>query len=99
MSTTLRTRNGDRSAYRHHDGNASESPACLQQALDTLRAIRQRYVIGREAHPDARFYSVQVALGSADMFWLTAAIEAVEKALGGGGTEAGEAVAQTRPET
>ena len=56
----------------------------LQQALRTLRAIRQRYEIGRSASSDyVRSYSVQVALGYADMLWVTAAIEALEKAVAG----------------
>jgi len=80
MSATLQTWNGDRSVHRHNDGNPSESQVSLQQALRTLRAIRQRYTMGQDAHPDARSYSVHVALGSADMLWLTAAIEALETA-------------------
>ena len=88
MSATPQTCNGDRSTYKHHDGNASESQPSLQQALDTLSAIRLRYEIGHEAYPEARFYSVQVALGSADMLWLTAAIGAVEKAIAGDSSEA-----------
>ena len=53
----------------------------LKLAIRTLRAIRQRY----ETESDAgsarrRSYSVQVALGYADMRWIAAAIEALEKA-------------------
>jgi hypothetical protein len=82
MSATLQTGNGDRSAHRHHDGNPSESQVSLQQALRTLRAIRQRYETGRSTSSDyVRSYSVQVALGYADMLWITAAIEALEKAV------------------
>ena len=52
----------------------------LEQALRTLRAIRQRY----ESESDAssgrkRAYSVQVALNYSDMLWITATIEALEK--------------------
>jgi len=53
----------------------------VEQALWTLRAIRQRYEaetsVGREG---TRSHTVQVALGYADMLWITAAIEAIEKA-------------------
>jgi len=53
----------------------------LEQAIRTLRAIRQRY----ESESDAgsarrRSYSLQVALGYADMRWIAAAIEALERA-------------------
>lgn len=52
----------------------------LQQAVRTLRAIRQRYEAGRNADFGfVRTYSVQVALGYADMRWITAAIEVLEK--------------------
>lgn len=52
----------------------------LQQAVRTLRAIRQRYETGCNAGSDyVRSYSVQVALGHADMFWISAAIDALEK--------------------
>ena len=51
----------------------------LQQAVRTLRAIRQRYEAGSNAGSGyVRSYSVQVALGYADMLWITAAIEALE---------------------
>ena len=53
----------------------------LQQAIRTLRAIRQRYEAGSDAGSHyLRAYSVQVALGYPDMLWITAAIEALEKA-------------------
>ena len=82
MSITLQTWNGDRSVHRHKDGNPSESQVSLQQALRTLRAIRQRYETGRKADSDyVRSYSVQIALGYADMLWITAAIEALERAV------------------
>lgn len=52
----------------------------VKQAIRTLRAIRGRY----ETESDAvsgrrRSYTVQVALGYADMLWIAAAIEALEK--------------------
>jgi hypothetical protein len=54
----------------------------LQQALRTLRGIRQRYEAGHKADSDyVRSYSVQVALGYSDMLWITAAIETMEKAV------------------
>jgi hypothetical protein len=53
----------------------------LQQALRTLRAIRQRYETGRDTGSGyLRFDSIHVALGYADMLWITAVIEALEKA-------------------
>ena len=53
----------------------------LQQALRTLRAIRQRYEAGRNTGSGyVRACTVQVALGYADMLWITAAIDALEKA-------------------
>jgi len=56
----------------------------LEQALRTLRAIRQRY----ETESDAgsarrRSYTIQIALGYADMRWIAAAIEELEKATPG----------------
>lgn len=52
----------------------------LQQALRTLRAIRQRYEVERNAGSGyVRASSVQVALSDADMLWVTAVIEALEK--------------------
>jgi hypothetical protein len=51
-----------------------------QQALRTLRAIRERYETGRDTGSDAvRSYSVQISLGYADMLWIAAAIEALEE--------------------
>ena len=53
----------------------------LDQAIRTLRAIRQRYEMESDAgHGRKRSYAVQVALGYADMRWIGAAIEALEKA-------------------
>ena len=64
------------------------SKSSLEQALSTLLAIRQRYATGSEVHPSARCYSVQLALGSADMLWLTVAIDALEQAIADGASEA-----------
>ena len=66
-----------------NDRNPVESRESLQRAVRTLRAIRLRYEIGRNTHPDVRFYSVQVAVDSGDMAWITAAIEALERGLAG----------------
>jgi hypothetical protein len=60
-----------------------ESEMSLQRASLTLRAIRQRCETGHNAHSGSRFYSVAVAVDYGDMAWITAAIEAVEKALAG----------------
>ena len=55
-----------------------ETQVTLQQALRTLRGIRQRYEMERTAHPYMRSYNVQVALGDSDMIWIAATIEALE---------------------
>ena len=53
----------------------------LEQALRTLRAIRQRYETESAAGSGRRrSYTVHVALGYADMRWIAAAIEALEEA-------------------
>jgi hypothetical protein len=57
-----------------------ESELKLQQALRTLRALRQRYERARNGNSNACFLSIQVALGYTDMSWIAAAIEALEKA-------------------
>jgi len=52
----------------------------LEQAIRTLRAIRQRYETESDAGSERRrSYTVQVALGYADMRWIGATIEALEK--------------------
>src|SRR5262249_54408870 len=62
----------------------------LKQALRTLRAIRQRYETGRDAGSGCmRSYTVQVGLGYADMLWIAAAIEALERATTPSGNEQG----------
>jgi len=56
----------------------------LEQALRTLRAIRQRFEMESDAASGRRrSYTVQVALGYADMRWIAAAIEALEEATQG----------------
>ncbi len=59
---------------------ASGHDASLQRALDTLRAIRERYEAGCNAHPEARCYSVQVAVGRSDIAWISLAIELLQDA-------------------
>jgi hypothetical protein len=57
-----------------------------------LRAIRERYETGRSVDSTyVRAYSVQLALGYADMFWITAAIEALERSIAGSATESRDA--------
>ena len=52
----------------------------LEQALRTLRAIRQRYETESDGSAGRkRSYSVQVALNYSDMLWITATIEALER--------------------
>jgi hypothetical protein len=70
----------------------------LDQAIRTLRAIRQRYETESDAgHGRKRSHAVQIALGYADMRWIAAAIEALEEktapgALGGDPVERPAAV-------
>jgi hypothetical protein len=53
----------------------------LKQAVRTLRHIRQLYETGRDVGAGSvRGYTVQVSLGYADMLWIAAAIDALEKA-------------------
>ena len=74
--------------------NPFESQTTLQQALRTLRGIRRRYEIERTAHPDA-LCNLHVALGDSDMNWIDATIEALEKPIASGATEATERAAQS----
>jgi hypothetical protein len=76
----------------------TESQVSLQRALRTLRAVRQRYETGRNAHADARFYSVRVVVDHGDVAWIAAAIEAVEKAITAGAADAAGLAAETCPE-
>jgi hypothetical protein len=78
MNATLQIRNDD-------------SLMSLQQALRTLRAIRMRYEIDRQ-NSGARLRNVTVSLSCADMLWVTAAIQALEKTIAAGGA------AETRPQ-
>ena len=76
----------------------TESQVSLQRALRTLRAVRQRYETGRNAHADAHFYSVHVVVDHGDVAWIAAAIEAVEKAITVGAAEAAGPAAEACPE-
>jgi hypothetical protein len=69
------------------------SQVTLQQALRTLRGIRRRYEVERTTHPEARS-NVHVALGDSDMIWIAATIEALEKPIAAGPTEAGNSAWQ-----
>jgi hypothetical protein len=73
-----------------------ENQASLQQALRTLRGIRRRFEIERTAHPEA-LCNLHVALGDSDMNWIDATIEALEKPIAAGATEAAGHAAQTSP--
>jgi hypothetical protein len=88
-----------RDPNRRSETKPSESQLGLQRALRTLRAVRQRYETGRNAHPDARSYSVNVAVDHGDLAWITAAIEAVEKALATGRAEPALPAAEARSKT
>jgi len=93
LNATVQTCGGARSAWctqrrkprspdRRAHVNPSESRRALRQALLTLHAIRLRYEIDRK-NSDTGFRSVLVALSCADMLWITATIEALEKAVTG----------------
>jgi hypothetical protein len=77
-----------RDPNRRNETKPSESQVSLQRALRTLRAVRQRSETGRNAHPDTRYYSVHVVVDPGDIAWISAAIEAVEKAIAAGAAEA-----------
>jgi hypothetical protein len=68
-------------------------------ALRTLRGIRQRYEIDRARNSDARFLTIHVAVGHADICWINAAIEALQESIAGSATDAAGAAAQAHPET
>ena len=70
------------------ESDPAESQIRLRQALHTLRGIHQRYKFDHAKRPDSYHLSVHVALGHTDMCWIIAAIEAVEKAIAAGATEA-----------
>jgi hypothetical protein len=52
----------------------------LERALNTLRAIRQRYEMERHSRPEAGSRTVHAAFGDSDMSWIAAAIQALETA-------------------
>jgi hypothetical protein len=74
-------------AKGRNESNSLESQLRLQRAALILRAIRQRYEAGRNAHPYARCYSVQVVMDHGDMAWISATIDALEKTIAAGATE------------
>jgi hypothetical protein len=79
-------RRESRDPRRRDNRDPPVNQVSLQQALRTLRAIRLRYEIDRR-NSDARLRSVLVALSCADMQWVTAAIETLEKVIAAGPTE------------
>jgi hypothetical protein len=56
----------------------------LERAVNTLRAIRQRYEMERHLRPEAESGTVHAAFGDGDMAWIAAAIEALETELASG---------------
>jgi hypothetical protein len=88
-----------RDANRRNQTKLSESQVSLQRALSTLRGVRQRYETGHTAHPDARYYSVHVVVDPGDIAWISAAIEAAEKAIAAGAAEATGPAVEARPGT
>ena len=87
-----------RDPNRRSETKPSESQLSLQRALRTLRAVRQRYETGRNAHLEARSYSVNVVVDHGDVAWIAAAIEAVEQVIAAGAAEAAGPAAEARPE-
>jgi hypothetical protein len=71
----------------------------LQLALRTLRGIRQRFEIDRARNSDARVITMHVAVGSADICWINAAIEVLEESIAASATDAAGAATQAHPET
>ena len=86
-----------RDPNRRSETKPSESQLSLQRALRTLRAVRQRYETGRNALPDARSYRVDMVVDHGDVAWITAAIEALEKASTAGTGEPAGPAAQGSP--
>jgi hypothetical protein len=74
----------------------SESQVSLARALRTLSGIRERYQLGRYAHPDLPFFRVQVVVDGGDVAWITATIETLEKVIAAVASETVAAEAQAR---
>lgn len=66
----------------------SDRQVSLQRALRTLSGIRERYKLGRYAHPDLPFFRVQVVVDGGDVAWITATIETLEKVIAAVATDA-----------
>ena len=73
-------RRESRDPRRRENRNPPVNQVSLQGALRTLRGIRLRYEIDRR-NSQARTRRVLVALSRADMQWVNAAIETLEKAI------------------
>jgi hypothetical protein len=74
----------------------SESQVSLQRALRTLNGIRERYELGRYAHPNLPFFRVQVVVDGGDVAWITATIETLERIIATVASETVAAEAQAR---
>ena len=99
MNSAQQEYHGTRAAHRPIERDPFESQVSLQLALRTLRGIRQRYEVDRARNSDARFFTMHVAVGYADICWINAAIEVLEESIAGSATDAAGAAAQARPET
>ena len=97
MNDTLQGYDGGGSDQVRNERDSAESQMRLRQALRTLRGIQQRYKFDHAGGPDSYPLCVHVALGHTDMSWITAAIEAVEKAIAARATEAARSEIQARP--
>ena len=93
MNDALQGSDDDRSDQRRNARNQSATYVSLSHALRTLRRIRQRYEKERTAHPDV-LCNLHVALGDSDMNWIDAAIEAIQKPIAAGATDAAGEAAQ-----
>ena len=97
-STWCSQRRARRESHWQGDVTLAGGQFSLQQALRILCGIRLRYEIDRGNSP-APFRSLLVALSCADMLWITAAIEALEKAIAAGAIEAADRTSRVRTET
>jgi len=98
MNSALQEYHGTRAAHRPIGRDPFESQVSLQLALRTLRGIRQRYEIDRARNSDARFLTMHVAVGYADLCWINAAIEVLEESITGCATDTAGAAPQAHPE-
>lgn len=81
MNPAAQVSDSTASAQKRTERNVSESQVRLQQAVRTLRGIRQRHEIARAQYSESRLLTVHIAFGDTDMCWIAAVISALEKAI------------------